>query len=656
MMVRNLRYSLLAATALSLGLSGYVGGFANAQDTERKHVLNLNDVEVGALIDDVAMLTGYTFIKHGDVRGTVSVSSQTPLSSADVFRVFLSTLRVNGFSAIPDGRGVYRIVPSDLAAGEARLGVDRFGYITEVFAMQHFNAVETAKLIKPLLRDPADVVASPTSNILIVTEHGSDMQRIRELVEEVDRDRSTTETVSLQVIRAADMAEILRGLNFGNADGDRSRLPFSALPVAGSNSIILKGDNYSVARAMSIIGEVDTLDGKAASTRVFKLKHSRAVDLEAVVQQVAISVGGETGGASISIYEPSNSLIVSAGPEALAAIGSVLSELDVRPVQVHIEALLAQVTDGTVRDLGVQFALAGTEGNAPLVSSTFSGSATDLLGLTGALANGFSLDPDDPTPSAFEQAALGSLLGPGINIGGFGQSGDTLFGAVINAIDADEDSVILSTPSIFTLNNRAANLSIGQEIPITSGEVLGDANVNPFRTVERRDIGVILTVTPSVGDEGTIQLEISQEVSSIDNSSGVVTDDFILSTSSLNTNIEVIDGEMRALGGLIQTSESMSNSRIPVLGDIPGVGLLFRSESSALQTTSLMLFIRATIIDTDEKARDASNRTYQIIRNEDLIANDDNELLLDGFVERYLNGEGLTVDEFDREQSEETEE
>lgn len=648
-MVGNFKFRLLAATAASLTLATGLGGSAFAQDSNQKHVLNLNDVEVGALIDDVAMLTGYTFIKHGDVRGNVSVSSQTPLTSQDVFRVFLSTLRVNGFTAVPDGRGVYRIVPSDMAAGEARLTADRYGYITEVFAMEHFNAVETAKLLKPLLRDPSDVVASPTTNILIVTEHSSEMQRVRDLVARVDKDRSTTETIALQVVRAADMAEILNGLNLGNADGDRSRLPFSAIPVRSSNTLVIKGDSYSVQRAMEVITEVDTLDGTAASTRVFRLKHSRASDLEATLQQVALSVGGDNGGAAISVHEPSNSLVVSASPEALAAMEGVLSELDIRPKQVHIEALLAQVDDDTVRELGVQFALVGTEGNVPVVTSGFSRSTTDILGLTGALASGSLLDPDDPSPSIFEQAALASLLGQGLNIGGFGQSGDNLFGAVVTAIDEDEDSVILSTPSVFTLNNQSASLSVGQEIPITAGEVLGDANANPFRTVERRDVGVLLTVTPRVGEEGMILLEISQEVSSVASTVGSVTPDFILNTSSITTNVQVQSGELRVLGGLIQATETLENSRVPILGDVPGIGLLFRSEGRAMANSSLMLFIRATVVESDEQARAITQRTYQTIRNEDFLANEDEDILIDDFVARYFEGQGLEIESADED-------
>lgn len=648
-MARPLRYSLLAATALSLPLVGYLENTASAQESNQKHVLNLNDVDVGALIDDVAMLTGYTFIKHSDVRGNVSVSSQTPLSSSDVFRVFLSTLRVNGFSAVPDGRGVYRIVPSDDAAGEATLGSSRMGFVTEVFEMKHFNAVETAKLIKPLLRDPADVVASPTSNVLIVTEHNSDMRRIRDLVSRVDVDRSSTETVALKVIRASEMADILKSLNLGNAEGDRSRLPFSAIAVNGSNTIVLKGDQYAIERAMQVIEEVDTLEGTASSTRVFRLKHSRATDLEPILQQVALAggAGTENAAAAISVHEPSNALVVSAAPEALAAMDAVLADLDVRPLQVHIEALLAQVDDDTVRELGVQFALAGTEGNIPVVTSGFNRSTTDILGLTGALAGGSLLDPDDPSPSLFEQAALGSLLGQGLNIGGFGQSGDTLFGAVVSAIDEDEDSVILSTPSVFTLNNQPANLKVGQEIPITSGEVLGDANLNPFRTVERREVGVLLNVTPRVGAEDTIMLEINQEVSSIASTVGTVTPDFILNTNEITTNIEVQDGELRVLGGLLQTTETLNNSRTPILGDIPGLGILFKSEGRSVENSSLMLFIRATIVRTDEDAQAITDRSYQIIRNQDFNANEDEDIVLDDFVDQMLNGQNLPVTQFD---------
>jgi general secretion pathway protein D len=261
------------------------------------------------------------------------------------------------------------------------------------------------------------------------------------------------------------------------------------------------------------------------------------------------------------------------------------------------------------------------------------------LALTGALAGGETTDSFGGS-EIFQQAATSALLGlTGGTVGFGGQSNGTLFSVILNALQTDAESNILSTPSIVALNNEEALVSVGQEIPISSGQVLGDANSNPFQTTERREIGVILSVTPRIGDDNTIRLDIDQEVSSIDDTIGTVTTDFILNQSQLQTKIIANDGELIVLGGLVTAQDTIAVAKVPLLGDLPGVGRLFQSKETARATGNLMVFIRPTIIEDEIDARAATDRSYNYIRARQILANEGGPASLDQFVGEVLNGE-----------------
>jgi len=295
----------------------------------------------------------------------------------------------------------------------------------------------------------------------------------------------------------------------------------------------------------------------------------------------------------------------------------------------------------------LQFLVAGDgSNNVPFASSTFpagtpglSGAAPNLLALTGALADGDTTDALGGR-ELFQQAATSALLGLTGGTVGFGtQSNGTLFSVILNALQTDAESNVLSTPSIVALNNEEALVSVGQEIPISSGQVLGDANSNPFQTTERREIGVILSVTPRIGDDNTIRLDIDQEVSSIDDTIGTVTTDFILNQSQLQTKIIANDGELIVLGGLITAQDTVAIAKVPVLGDLPGVGRLFQNKETARATGNLMVFIRPTIIEDEVDARTATDRSYNYIRAQQILANEGGPASIDQFVGEVFNGD-----------------
>jgi len=617
-----------------------------------RHILNLDDVEIGALIEDVSVVTGYTFIVHPDTKSKrVTVMSQTRMSSEEVFEVFLSTLRVHGFAAVPAGRDTYRIVPEQSAVGEA--GARRGGensFVTEIMQLDNFNAVEAAQMVKPLVDAQGQVVANARSNTLVVVDYASNMERLRAVVRSLDEDRNVVETLALENVPAAELQKILTDLN--GARGDASS-QFTVVASETSNSIILRGDEAAVSRAILVAEELDETDPVRDNLRIVKLNNADASGIVPILEKVGATMtaqrapgDGAVPTPTVDFHEPTNSLVISANYETLLAMERVIEALDRRRAQVLVEAIIVEMSDDTARELGVQFVLSGS-GNSttPFVSSTFNRAAPNLLALAGALAGDdlFGNGDDSTTSSGsnpFTSAAVSSLLNvEGSTIGVGGRDGDTLFGVILNAIERDTESRILSTPFGMALDNAKTSLLVGQNVPLTSGEALGANNQNPFRTVEREDIGVKLDVTPKISDDGSVRLEIFQEVSSIDTAVSSVSQDLILSTRTIDTSVLADDGDIIVLGGLIEQRETLTNSKVPLLGDIPGVGRLFRSEGTSTDRTNLVVFIKPTIIRDANDAARATSQKYRYVRAEEIFNGTGDSSSLDAFIDEVLGGD-----------------
>lgn len=609
-----------------------------------RHILNLNDVEVGALIEDVSVVTGFTFVVHPDVKSKrVTVMSQTPMTSDEVFQVFLSTLRVHGFAAVPAGRDTYRIVPEQAAVAEAGTrGTGENAFITEILRLEHFNAVEAAQMVKPLVDAQGQVVANARSNTLVVVDYASNMPRIRGLVGDLDQDRSLVETIALQNVPAGEMQQILTDLQ-GRRGEDSYASNLTVVASDTSNSIILKGDELAVRRARQVATEIDATDPVRDNLRIVRLNNADADQIVPILQKVGETMAaqrapgeGEPLLPSVDYHEPSNSLVISANYETLLAMERVIEALDRRRAQVLVEAIIVEMSDDTARELGVQFLLSGTgSSTTPFLSTSFNRATPNLLALAGALAGGDIFG--DSSDDTFQQAAVNSLLAAnGATIGAGGQEGDTLFGVILNAIETDRESRILSTPFAMALDNAPTSLLVGQDVPLTSGEVLGANNQNAFRTVERQEIGVKLDVTPKISDDDTVRLEIEQEVSSVASVVGATTPDLILNTRNIQTSVLADDGEIIVLGGLVQQSDIINGSKVPLLGDIPGLGRLFRSEGREVERTNLVVFIKPTIVRDDADAAAATAQKYRYIRAEEIFNGSSETSGLDSFLDEVL--------------------
>ena len=646
-------------------------GTAHAQRGGGPQTLNLRDADIEAFIDDVAMMTGRSFIVDPRVQGKVTVISHSPLAREAVFQVFLSTLRVHGYTATPTSAGVYRIVPIDSAAVDTGVvngaGDDGDAFVTEVFRLRHAEAVQAMNMVKPIIHPDGRAIAGRDSDILIIVDYASNLPRVRKIIDDLDRDDSKLRTVPLKHVSARELARLLQEL-LEEQSGERSATALRVIAAESSNALILRGAEPAIDRVMPIIAELDRQTQAQGDIKVYPLRHALGEDLLPILEQVSRSIreqqapAGEAGGArgepqaSIAVHRPTNSVVISAGPALQQALSRVIEKLDIRRPQVLVEAIIVEVSDTAARELGLQYVLGGTDGTIPFTVTNFSNSAPNILAATGALLDTDALDNGAGDgdagngTGAFEglsAIALESLLGINGFAGGAGgvTDGGTLFGVILNALDQDSGSNVLSTPSLMTMDNESARILVGQEIPVTTGEVLGNDNANPFRTVERQDVGVELEVRPQISEGDAIRLFIKQEVSSLVGPVSATIQELITNQREIETTVVVDDGEIVVLGGLIEEDEQVLLDKVPLLGDIPGLGALFRSESRSKIKTNLMVFIRPTIARTRDDLRGLTDRKYDYIRREQILSNGGDVPSLDRIAEEVLTQPGDTPSE-----------
>lgn len=631
----------------------------------QSQTLNVQGADIRAFIQDVARSTGRTFIVDPGVTGTVTVTSDRPLSRTQLFEVFLSTLRANGLVVTPTASGAYRISPAQGAAqGPATVGSERFS--TEVFQLRNIDATSAAETIRPLVGAQGQVLANPGANSVVVADFSDNLARIRTLIGRIDVDRTGFEVVTLQNSSAREIAAVLQTV-LAPPGGQPGSGMVSVTPVESSNSLVLRGDPAAMARIRPLIEDLDRRAESADDVRVVFLQHADAEALLPVLQQVvgqpvtAASANAPAPGRSgagdaaapaaspatvpappvagqsavIARFPGANALVISASADTQRMLAEVIRQLDQRRQQVLIEAIVVELSDNAVRELGVQWLLAGEDGN-PVGLTNYSDRAGALVPIAGGAAAG-QLDEDDPLREQLQELALNTLLGAnGFIGGGGGRIGDGLFGFIINAAKTDAGSSLLQTPSLMTLDNEEATILVGQEVPITTGETLLDGNSNPFRTTQRQDIGVKLVVRPQINAGGSITLFLRQEVSSIN---GVLTDgasDLVLNKRELETTLVVDDGDIAVAGGLLDQNDRLSVDSVPGLGNLPVIGNLFRSTSRQRGRTNLMVFIRPTIIRSPADAQTLAADRWGYMRQQQLNNAPGVEPSLDEMLRDYM--------------------
>ncbi len=658
-------FAAVALSALIAAQGPLLASPVMAQEGARQ-TLNVQGADIRAFIQDVARTTGRTFIVDPAVTGNVTVTSQRALSRNELFEVFLSTLRANGLVVTPTSSGAYRISPAQGAAqGPSTVGSERFS--TQVFQLRNIDAASAAETIRPLVGPQGQVLANPSGNSVVVADFADNLSRIRSLIQRIDVDRASFDVVTLENSSAAEIAGVL-GQVLAPPGGQPGQGMVSVTPVASSNSVILRGDPAAVARVRPLVEDLDRRARSADDVKVVFLQHANAEQLLPVLQQIvgqpvsapgaatpAIARPGTGGGdtptpqtvaapaapvagqkASIARFPGANALVISASADTQRMLAEVIRQLDSRRQQVLIEAIVVELGDTAVRELGVQWLLAGSDGN-PIGLTNYSDRSTPLLPIAGGAAAG-QLDKDDPLREQLQNLALNSLMGANGFVGGGGGrlGSDGLFGFIINAAKSDEGSNLLQTPSLMTLDNEEATILVGQEVPVTTGEALLDGNSNPFRTTQRQDIGVKLIVKPQINAGGSITLFLRQEVSSIN---GVLTrgaSDLVLNKRELETTLVVDDGEIAVAGGLLDQNDRLSVDKVPGLGDVPVLGNLFKSTSRQRGRTNLMVFIRPTIIRTPGDAQQLSADRWGYMRGEQIRSQPGVEPSLDEMLRDYM--------------------
>jgi general secretion pathway protein D len=600
---------------------------------------NFKNTEISEFINIVGKNLKKTIIVDPNVRGKITVRSYDLLNEEQYFQFFLNVLQVYGYSAVTMSSGVIKVIRSKDAKSSNIPVVEGSPFdgdemITRVMPVYNVPVRELAPLLRQL-NDTAgggNVVSHDASNVMMLTGRAAVVNRLVEIIERVDK--AGDEEVEIIKLKYASATELVRIIDSVNKSQGKSNTGGKSDPrvVADdrTNSIIVSGDVKARKRLINLVQRMDSELETSGNTRVIFLNYAKSEDLVKVLQGVSASIQAEEKGAtkgrqtssrevSIDSHQDSNALVITAEPDMMRSLEEVIRQLDVRRAQVQVEAIIVEVFEGDGTTLGVQWANekgGGTQFTNGVVGIGQLAVAADKAQdksttVTTVSNNGTPVETTDTKLG--DLTSLGALLG-GVN--GFllgGVSGG--WGAVLQAVSTDTNSNILATPHLTTMDNEEAFFIVGQEVPIITGSTTGSGNSNPFQSVDRQEVGIKLKVTPQINEGDAVQLLIEQEVSSI---SGATSVDVIINKREIKTSVIVDDGGTIVLGGLIDEDVQESVSKVPLLGDIPILGHLFKSTSTSVRKRNLMVFIRPTIIRDGVTMNEISHKKYQYIRAQQL--------------------------------------
>ena len=574
-------------------------------------VLNYEDADIKKVSQDIARFAKKTIILDPRVKGKITIYSNASLNSEQVWDVYLRTIQVNGFSSISDN-GVVRIVPENEATrDENDINNENGNFLTAVIPLVNRSAAEVLPMIKPITGRQSHLSSIPSINSILLVDRLSNVKRIKNLLVDLDKDNSAKITIiKLDNLSAIEAVRILEKLK---AQDNPTINNFVAIPFSPSNSVILSANSTITSNIEKTLVSLDA-DVKAdKSIDVVYLKYAKAEELSTILNSVSDRFAASPDGIKtvITYHEKTNSLIVSSEESNLPGIRNLISKLDIRRAQVLVEAIIVELSETAAQNLGVETLYTGS-GDVPIgVTSYDVGSGPNLLAIAGSAAS-------DGADATLGQLATSSLLASQGLIAGFGDfTGAGNFAGILSAVANDQNSNILSTPSVIAMDNTLSKLLVGQEIPITTGESLGSSNVNAFRTTSREEVGIKLEVTPQINEGSSVILTIKQEVSSVAGTyaSGV---DLITNNRTIETTVLADNGQIIVLGGLIDEDIQENISKVPILGSIPLIGKLFQSSSSQVIKKKLFVFIRPTILIDSDSINELSAEKYNFIKAEQL--------------------------------------
>ena len=595
---------------LLVALSTLLLSASAAEDTWK---INLKNADIREFISQVSTITGRSFIIDPRVKGDVTVVSSTAMDRDGIYELFLSVLQVHGFAAVPSGN-VVRIVQTVLAKqsgnpNDFEEGLESQELITRVIPVLNAPSEEMVKVLRPLIPQYGQIAALSQPNVLIISDHASNINRLVEIVNRVDvADSLEVSIVDLKEAWVEDIVALLEQLapeQIGKSAKGPNRV--SIVASERTNSLVIKGERYTVARVKQLVSQLDVPANRSGTIKVVRLAHSDATKIAEILNSlVKERKSGENGGmveVSVQADEAINALVIRADPANMIDIMDIIDSLDVRRMQVLIEAAIVEVTADFSRQLGSELALgSASSSTTPLGLTAPSGTLAQIL-------QGLAITGQPSAPTSLGDAPL--IAGGRLDATG------TSFAFIIKALAANGDVNLLSTPSITTMDNEEAKIVVGQNVPFRTGSTVtgSQGTTNPFTTIQREDVGLTLEVTPHINSDNLVRLLIHQEVSEVDASSlsGIGSQaaaDLITNKRTIDTTILVEDNEVIILGGLIRDKETQGESRVPVLGSIPGLGMLFRNRTTSTEKQNLMVFLRPTVLKNQADIAEATERKF----------------------------------------------
>ena len=623
MSVNNTR-GVLVTALLFISMSGI------AQD---EWTIKLMDSDIRDFVTQVSTITGKSFVVDPRVKSDVTIISNTPMDADAVYELFLSVLRVHGFAAVPAGK-VTKIVQQVLAKQSGNpldfQSVDSEQLITRVLPVKNTKAESLVKILRPLIPQHAHVGGLTKPNVLLISDYANNINRLTEIIRKIDvAENPTIEIVDLKHAWVEDMIELLQQLA-PDEIGKTATSPNKVSIVASerTNSLVIRGEEEVVNKVKDLVLRLDIPANRSSTVQVVRLAHSDATELADILKNLISSDEGSQPDneqkVKVSIQPDAalNALVIRADPSTMLEMKEIISELDVRRLQVLIEAAIVEVTTDFSHKLGTElFAGDHASSNIPLGFTAPTGTLAQILQNIASDAL--------PTDLAVDEAPL--FAGGRINEAG------TSFGFLIRALASNSNVNLLSTPSITTMDNKKATISVGLNVPFRTGSTLtgSEGASNPFTTIQRQDIGLTLEVVPHVHDGQLVRLEIKQEVSEIDERSvgniGAAAADLITNTRKIDTTVLVDNQEVIILGGLTRDKESSSESKVPLLGNIPLLGNLFKSQTKSFEKQNLLVFLRPTVLSTRSDIKTHTERKYSRLYEVEIQGTDPAEAIKELF-------------------------
>ncbi|MBT8422952.1 MAG: type II secretion system secretin GspD [Gammaproteobacteria bacterium] len=572
---------------------------------------NYKDADIAQVIEAVGAITGKNFIIDPRVKAQVTMISSTPMSAEAFYEAFLSILQVYGFVAVPSG-DVIKILPDanarqmpgweNAAAGNRRAD----DIVTQVVMVRNIAAAQLVPILRPLIPQYGHLAAHPASNMLIISDRSANVERILSIVRRIDQSGDDEyEVIRLEHASAAETVRVVGALQQGSgAEGGKA---ITVVADERTNSILISGDKNNRLRMRTLIAHLDTPLEDGGDTQVRYLRYADSADLATKLETQYQNASGDpsippTATADVTIWadEQTNALVITAPPKIMRSMMTVIDKLDIRRAQVLVEAIIVEVSGDTIDQLGITWAALGTDDIIGITQSDLTTSIGDFAGLvTGGDAT--TIPPIDN----------GGTFG----IGRINESGSG-WAALIQALEADSNTNVMSSPTIVTLDNEEAEINVGQEVPFVTGSFSNTGStggaVNPFQTVQREQVGLKLKITPQINEGDAVLLKLEQEISDLAARGEAV--DLVTTNRTLTTSVIVEDEGILVLGGLIQDNMTEQVQKVPILGSIPLLGRLFRSEKVQLTKTNLMLFIKPTILRDSVATAFETNEKYRLIR------------------------------------------